>query len=137
MLIFCPLATCHFLCIIFILFMFSTYHYIHQISNTSTKISNTYSLNENPIGEKSNALSDDFVQEDEIKIENATFSFTDDKEFTNCFVYLVIMSTCMFFICNIYPEYCFRKRIKIEKCKYFIMQKACGCIVEYDTKEVP
>lgn len=137
MLILCPFVPCNCLCILFLCFIVSTCFYVILISDITTNTSNVNISNENSNGEKSNSLIDTYDQKDEAKIESVEFNFTNGNEFTICFLYLIIMSTCMLLFCNIFPEYCFRKRIKIEKCKHVIVQKACGCSIVYDTIKEP
>lgn len=145
MLIYCPYVPCNSFCVLFVILVISLYFVSVYISEDFT-IENIATTKENtvrrPIGkDKLNWVSTNrFLLEDvtetknsSIKIKNLTeFNYNRDPE-ELCTYSLIVMSICMFFICNTIPEHFFRKRFKLEKYLHIVVEKECGCTVVYDT----
>lgn len=132
MLLICPLVPCNCLVILFIGFIISSSFYFLLTSQFIIRSKNLYSIHRNANREKLNALIDIYGQKDEI--DDTAIDLINEKEYTMCFMYLIIMSFCMFIFCNIFPEYCCRKRIKTNKLEHVIVQTDCGCSIVYNTR---
>ncbi|KAF0764556.1 THAP-type domain-containing protein [Aphis craccivora] len=126
--------------IIIVIFVTVYYYYIQNDSAVKTHLSlQTKSLAEYVLKEeKTNKLNKTVDQKDAIDIEFISSSRIADAdgEFL-CFLPLFFISLFLFLFCNTCPEYCFRKRIKINKDRFINVEKKCGCNYVYEAKAEP
>lgn len=128
------------ICVIIIVIFFSVYYYYIQ-NNLAKKT--FFSLTKSLVeyiskGEKTNRLNETVDQKNAINIGIIPTSRTgnDGGEFL-CFFPLFLISLFLFLFCNICPEYCFWKRIKMIKDRYINVEKKCGCNYVYKAKTEP
>jgi len=138
MLILCPFVPCNCFCYLFIVFIVSFYLFIIFISgditdkNVPNKSNQIFVNGENP-----KSLIDTHGRQNVNEMNNSTAGFSEENHLNICYSSLFVMSTCMFLFCNTFPEFCFRKRMKLDKCQNVIVEKECGCTITYQTLKEP
>jgi len=135
MLVLCSFVPCNCFCYLFIVFVVSFYLFVIFIStdkNVPNKSNQIFINGENP-----KSLTDILDRQNVNKMNNSTAGFSEENYLNICYSFLLVMSMCMFLFCNTFPEFCFRKRMKLDKCQNVIVEKECGCTIVYQTLKEP
>lgn len=129
---------CNCFCYLFIVFIVSSYLFIIYISDNLIEQNFINKTDQLYIGvENEKSLIDTHDGKDRNGINYSTAQDREENDLNICYISMFVMSMCMFLFCNIFPEYCFRKRIKLDKCQHVIVEKECGCTIMYKMIKEP
>ena len=136
MCLYCPFRSLKFFCIIiiFVIIACCTYLYCIQYNSDDIFISLTKSLVEDDFNLNYTADHKDTIK---IGIIPSSHNSDDAKDLACYSPFIIVIAFFLFVFCNTCPEYCFRKRIKVNKCRYIHVEKKCGCNYVYETTTDP